>query len=243
MKSSVGITLSCMRRANIMMCMPIRPMSWVSGIQVRFTSSSVQRDASPAPLAFGEDVPVREHDALGFARRAGGELDEGRVVGFDVVHLAGLRNVVDVLGEERARVQRIECRLLTGGTGKRADAVERLAIGVDERLSQFLRDAQQLVFVFVADAERHGHGHDAAEHSRPEGIQELLVVGEIDDELVAGSGAELLQVEQDAERAVVQLAVTHDPFAGLGLEITDGSFDAAVVGDQLGERFCFGHHL
>jgi len=28
MNSSVGITLSCMRRANIMMCMPIRPMSW-----------------------------------------------------------------------------------------------------------------------------------------------------------------------------------------------------------------------
>ena len=101
-------------------------------------------------------------------------------------------------------------------TRERADAIQRLPVGVDERLAELLRDAQQLVLVLVADAERHRHRHDAAEHAGPEGVEELLVVGEIDDELVAGLRAELLQVEQDAERALVQLAVAHDAFAVLG---------------------------
>ncbi len=51
MKSSVGMTFSCMRCANIMMCMPMRPMSWVSGIQVRLVSFSFHSEASPAPRA------------------------------------------------------------------------------------------------------------------------------------------------------------------------------------------------
>ena len=52
MNSSVGMTFSCMRCANIMMCMPIRPMSWVRGIQVRLTSFSFHSEASPAPRVF-----------------------------------------------------------------------------------------------------------------------------------------------------------------------------------------------
>ena len=103
--------------------------------------------------------------------------------------------------------QAVERGLLAGAARERADAVERLPVGVDERLAELLRDAQQLVLVLVADAERHRHGHDAAEHAGPERVEELLVVGEVDDELVAGLRAELLQVEQDAERALVQLAV------------------------------------
>ena len=94
-----------------------------------------------------------------------------------------------------------------------------LLVGVDERRAELLRDAQQLVLVLVADAERHRHGHDAAEHSRPERVEELLVVGEIDDQLVARLRAELLQVEQDAERALVELRVTDHAFAVLGFEI------------------------
>ena len=54
-----------MRFANIMMCMPMRPMSWVSGIQVEADVVFVRSRPPPAPRAVDEDVAVREHHALG----------------------------------------------------------------------------------------------------------------------------------------------------------------------------------
>jgi len=55
------------------------------------------------------------------------------------------------------------------------------------------RDAQQLVAVLVADAQRHGHGNDAAEDRGPKHVDELLVVAEEQDQLVAAARAESLQ--------------------------------------------------
>ena len=78
---------------------------------------------------------------------------------------------------------------------------------VDEGLAQLARDAQQLVPVLVADADGHGHRDDAAQHRAPECIDELLVVVQQQDHPVAGLGAQLLQVVQDAQRALVQFAV------------------------------------
>jgi len=209
--------------------------------EVRVVFAPVRRLTRTARVL--ENVVVREDDAFRLAGRAGRELDERGVAGFDGVDHACLRDVVDLLGEEGARVERIERRLFAGAAGERADAIERLAVRVDERPPEFLRDAQQLVFVLVADAERHGHRHDAAQHAGPECIEELLVVGEIDDELVAGPGAELLQVVKDAECALVQLAVAHHAFAGFGLEVTDGAFHRAIDGDQFGECLCVRDHL
>ena len=86
-----------------------------------------------------------------------------------------------------------------------ADALKRAALGVEVGLAQAARDPQQLVTVLVADAERHRHRHDAAEDRRPEDIDELLVVAEEQDQLVAAAGTEPLQVIEDAERALVEL--------------------------------------
>ncbi len=71
---------------------------------------------------------------------------------------------------------------------------------------ELARDAQQLVAVLVADADGDRHRHDAAEHGGPERVDELLVVVEQQDQLVAGLRAQLLQMEQDSQRALVQLA-------------------------------------
>ena len=72
--------------------------------------------------------------------------------------------------------------------------------------AELARDAQQLVAVFVADADGHRHRHDAAQHGAPEGVDELLVVVQQQDQVVAGLRAQLLQVEQHAQRPLVQLA-------------------------------------
>ncbi len=108
--------------------------------------------------------------------------------------------------------------------------------------AQLPGDAQQLVFVLVADAERDWHRHDAAQHAGPERIEELLVVGEVEDELVARFRAQRLQVVQDAERALVEFVVADDAFIALAFEITDDALDTTVLVDQLGQRFSICHH-
>ena len=84
-----------------------------------------------------------------------------------------------------------------------ADPIERAALGIDERLAELARDAQQLVPVLVADTERYRHRDDAAEQCSPERIDELLVAAEKEDELVAAAGTETLQMMQDAYGASV----------------------------------------
>src|SRR5262249_5486896 len=122
------------------------------------------------------------------------------------MRLPGAGDVVQRIYEKRARAQALERLGLAGLRGKRTDAIQRAPVRVDERFAELARDAQQLVAVLVADAERHRHGNDAAEHRTPEGVDELLVVAEEQDQLVAALRAELLQVIQNAEGALIELA-------------------------------------
>ncbi len=49
---------------------------------------------------------------------------------------------------------------------------------------------------------REGHGHDAAAYGGPEAVEELFVVAQENDHLVAALRAHALQVVQDAESPV-----------------------------------------
>jgi hypothetical protein len=51
------------------------------------------------------------------------------------VHPAGLGDVVDGFGEKGARLQVVEIVLLSGGARETADAIESLAVGLDEGLA------------------------------------------------------------------------------------------------------------
>ena len=123
--------------------------------------------------------------------------------------------------------------------GEGADALERAALGVDEGLAELARDAQQLVAVLIADAERHRHGDDAAEHRGPERIDELLVVAEEEDQLVAAARTEALQVMQDAERARVQLVIAHVAGVVLALQVGDLAGRPRLASMQLGQSRAF----
>ena len=87
---------------------------------------------------------------------------------------------------------------------KLREPVAQLAVGVEQRIAELPGDAQQLVLVLVADADRHRHRHDAAVQAGPVSIDELLVARHVQDQQVAGPGADALQVMQDAERAPAQ---------------------------------------
>ena len=100
-------------------------------------------------------------------------------------------------------------------------------------LAELARDAQELVPVLVADADGERHGHDAAGDRGPERIEELLVVDQKDDELVAALRAERLQVVQDPERAGMDLAVAHAALGALAFDVGDDAVDVAVALEQL----------
>src|SRR5215831_20621929 len=97
----------------------------------------------------GENVAVGEHYALRVTRRAGGELDEGDVIGTDALHAAWSRDVIEVIDQERAAAQAIEQLLLARLCSERTDALERTALGVEKWRAQAPRDSQQLVAVLV----------------------------------------------------------------------------------------------
>ena len=65
MNSSVGIRFTRIRLAKTMMNMPIRPMSWVSGIQDSDTSSSQKPAAAEAPRALARMLPCVSTTPLG----------------------------------------------------------------------------------------------------------------------------------------------------------------------------------
>src|SRR4029077_6213383 len=108
--------------------------------------------------------------------------------------------------------------------------------GVQEGLAEPARDAQQLNAVLVADPERYGHRHDAAEDRGQEDADELLGVGEEQDQLVASPGTDALQVIKDAERPLVELGEGHLARLVLALQVADAVRPGAVVLDELGER-------
>ncbi len=186
-------------------------------------------------VSVGEDVAVGEHDALRLAGRAGGELDESDVGRAGALHAAGARDVIELIDQEGALAQGLVQLRLARLRGEGADALERAALGVDERGAELARDAQQLVAVLVADAERHRHRNDAAEDRRPEGVDELLVAAQEQDQLVAAARAEALQVIQDPERALVELAEGDVAAVVLAIEIGERARQGAIALDELGE--------
>ena len=92
--------------------------------------------------------------------------------------------------------------------------------------------------MLIADAERHRHGNDPAQHGRPEGVDERLIAAEEENQLVAAPRAQALQVMQDAERALIELAEGDTPFIAVAFKIGDAARNFAVGFDELDQ--CIG---
>ena len=83
--------------------------------------------------------------------------------------------------------------------------------------------------MLVADADGERYRHDAAGDRGPEGVQELLVVGEENDQLVAALSASCLQVMQDSERARIHLAEAHAALGVFAFDVRDDAVDVAIA--------------
>ncbi len=134
-------------------------------------------------------------------------MNESRVLGLRFVDFPWARDVIEVIHQEGPRAQIVVQIRLAHLRGERPDAIERAALGIDEWFTELARHPQEFVTVLVADAQCDRDRHYAADDRRPESVDELLVVTQEQNELVAALGANPLQVIQDAEGALVQLPV------------------------------------
>ena len=90
--------------------------------------------------------------------------------------------------------------------------------------------------VFVADAGRDRHRHDAAEDAGPERVDEGFIARQEQQQAIARPRAEALQVMQDAQRTLVELAIAQHALATLALVVGDRAVGAAIRLQQLAQR-------
>src|SRR5664279_4209427 len=87
--------------------------------------------------------------------------------------------------------------------------------------------------MFVADARRNRHGDDAAQYRSPEGINEGLVAGEEQDEFVAATRAQALQVMQNPQGALIELSERYAPLLVVTFQIRDAARGFAICLNEL----------
>ena len=128
---------------------------------------------------------MSQHHALRVAGRAGGILDEGGVAGPRGDRVGRTADVLELVDQEGACAQPLKCGLLALFPGKFGEAPDRLAIRIEPRLTQLLRDAQQLEAVLVADADSEWNRDNTAGQRRPVAVDERLIVVQKDDQVIA----------------------------------------------------------
>ena len=89
--------------------------------------------------------------------------------------------------------------------------------------------------MLVADADGHRHRHDAAQHCGPEGIDKLLIAVQQQNDLVARLSAQLLQMMQQTQCAVVELRKAELARIVLAVVKGDAARRIAIERHQLGQ--------
>ena len=154
---------------------------------------------------------------------------------------ARARDVVERFDQEGPWLERAPGLGLAEGGGVGRQTVAQLLVGVEQRLPELPRNPQQLVLVFVADADRDGHRHDAAVEAGPVGVDELLVAGHVQDQVIAGFRSDALQVEQDAERPASQVRELESLLGAFAFQVNDRAVAARAVVEHVGERLVLDH--
>src|SRR5258706_12104399 len=117
-----------------------------------------------------------------------------------------------------------------------AQPLAEAIVRVQEGIAELAGDTQQLVAMLVADAGGHRHRHDPAEDCRPECVDEGFVVREEQQQPIAWTGAQALQVMENAERTLVELAKTDAALFLLAIVIGDRAAGMAVGLQQTAQR-------
>ena len=213
-----------MRRAGNQRCQVESDQSHVVGQRHPRQRRIVRRgtaDAGEDGVDVGDQVAMRQHDALGRAGRAGRKLDEGDVVGTGWLRRSRRAQVGDFVDEHAVPLQPRECCVEAVLAREGGEPLEGLALGGDVRLSERRQHAKELALVLVGVAGGKRHRDDAAHDARPERIDERLERVDQQDHLGAGPRAAGLEMTQKSERPGMQLGVADAMFARLADDVVD----------------------
>ena len=109
--------------------------------------------------------------------------------------------------------QLCEQRSLVGLHRKLAQPRKCFAIGKQKWVAQLARDAQQFVTMLIANAECDRYWNHAAKYGAPKTLDEMFVVIDENNQLVAGLAALLLDAMQNGQCALFQLGKNSLGFA------------------------------
>ena len=139
-------------------------------------------------------------------------------------------------------------RAQPGGVDRRAfarreglEALERARIDADPGALELREHRPELAQVLGRDAGRERHRHDAAEHAGPEQLDRALVVGDVEQQLVAGDEAAALQRAEHADRALAQATKAQHPLLVLAFDECDLPILARRCRQDLVERVVSRH--
>ena len=208
---------------------PISPMSCVSGIQLSETSLSENPAAWRAPSALARMLRCVSTTPLGSLV----EPDENWMN-------AVCSGVTSAGVPAREMSSSASIRKVRGSSAVHASGSPLVAAKVASR-SRSLRSVyssgwpscrairSSLCLCSSLMPDRHRHRHDAAVQAGPVGVDELLVARDVQDQVIAGAGADPLQVEQDAERAPAQVRESQRLLRAFALEVDDRAVAAGAV--------------
>ena len=175
---------------------------------------------------------MRQADAFRVARRARRVLDESEIVGRGSEDLT-VRTGHHAAHEGRAGLEDARHLGEIVVLRKRKQAFEQVGLGEECGPVELPQDAKQLVAVLVADADRHGYRHDAAEHGGPVSDDELLVGMREHHELVALLHAAGLQRPEQRQRPVPEAGKRYDALVLFAVNETNLAVPAPEIGEQV----------
>src|ERR1700683_2065934 len=145
----------------------------------------------------------------------------------------GPRDIGDRVDQETSRLQFLEQRHLSDLARQTVQALQILRIRVQQRFAELARHTQQLVAMFVADADGERHRYDAAAERGAEAVEKLFIVVQKNDQLVAALRAHGLQVVQYADGARINLREAHAALGIFAVHIGDRAIGFAVALEHL----------
>ena len=203
-------------------------MSCVSGIQLKVTSCSPYRPIVVAPSMLAIRLPCVSITPFGSLVEPDENWMNARSDGSGRVSLPG-REISVIDSTRKQREARSLIRAVSPASAASVRSRSRFFESVYRYGSPSLR-ATRSSFNRCSSLmpTASGTGTMPPAQRRPEAVQELLVVAEKDDDLVAALRTDRLQVVQDPERAGMYVRETDAPLGVLTLHVGDDAIDPAI---------------
>ena len=182
----------------------------------------------------GSEMCIRDRlgvfgDAFGASGGTGRELDEGNILRPNLDHFPGSRDVLDLIAQEHMlRLGPVTALVFPGCAGSQTGQVFAVRIQIG-RTAQLFGNIENLLSMLVTDPHGEWYRDDAPELAGPEHIDELPIIIQKHDQMIALAHALLLQDMQQSQCTLVQGLETDALLIVLPIEKADRAHITATA--------------